>query len=52
MPQMAPIFWLGLLFFFLMILMMFLMLNYPIKPFKKAYSPSINYTLLKPFWKL
>nr|AQT00502.1 ATP synthase subunit 8 [Potamiscus motuoensis] len=52
MPQMSPIFWLSLLFFFLMILMLFLVLNYSIKPFKIFAKPPMNFILHKSSWKL
>nr|WRK19526.1 ATP synthase F0 subunit 8 [Hainanpotamon sp.] len=52
MPQMSPLFWLSLLFYFLISLMLFLMVNYFIKPFKMFYySPLISSTLKLP-WKL
>nr|QGT77312.1 ATP synthase F0 subunit 8 [Tenuipotamon yuxiense] len=52
MPQMSPLFWLGLLFFFLMILVLFLMLTHSVKPFKIFTQPAANYILLKSSWKL
>nr|YP_010593044.1 ATP synthase F0 subunit 8 [Aparapotamon binchuanense]WAB69711.1 ATP synthase F0 subunit 8 [Aparapotamon binchuanense] len=52
MPQMSPLFWLSLLIFFLMILMLFLMLNYSIKPFKMFTRHSLAKPFLKPSWKL
>nr|YP_007317573.1 ATP synthase F0 subunit 8 [Ilyoplax deschampsi]AEH05071.1 ATP synthase F0 subunit 8 [Ilyoplax deschampsi] len=33
MPQMAPMYWLYLFFFFMTVLLLFLMVNYFIKPF-------------------
>nr|QGT77325.1 ATP synthase F0 subunit 8 [Huananpotamon lichuanense] len=52
MPQMSPLLWLFLLFFFLFSLMLFLMINYFIKPFKSfSFSPTSH--LFSPlFWKL
>nr|YP_010636262.1 ATP synthase F0 subunit 8 [Xeruca formosensis]WBQ48742.1 ATP synthase F0 subunit 8 [Xeruca formosensis] len=35
MPQMAPLYWLMLFFFFLFILSLFFMMNYFISPFEK-----------------
>nr|YP_010572967.1 ATP synthase F0 subunit 8 [Potamon fluviatile]UZH44825.1 ATP synthase subunit 8 [Potamon fluviatile] len=52
MPQMAPLFWLSLLFFFILTLMLFLVLNYFIKPFKTFSISSISYYFPKPSWKL
>nr|YP_009503178.1 ATP synthase F0 subunit 8 [Dotilla wichmanni]AXA13780.1 ATP synthase F0 subunit 8 [Dotilla wichmanni] len=43
MPQMAPLYWLYLLFFFLFIFCLFLIMNYFIKPFNymtSSYSPT------------
>nr|QGT77273.1 ATP synthase F0 subunit 8 [Apotamonautes hainanensis] len=52
MPQMSPLFWLSLFFFFLFSLMLFLMMNYFIKPFKSfSYLPS-SYPFSKLLWKL
>nr|QIZ74897.1 ATP synthase F0 subunit 8 [Neilupotamon papilionaceum] len=51
MPQMAPIFWLSLLMFFLFSFMLFFTLNYFIKPFK-VFSPlALSHTLLTYLWK-
>nr|QGT77299.1 ATP synthase F0 subunit 8 [Lophopotamon yenyuanense] len=52
MPQMSPLFWFSLLIFFLSILMLFLMLNYSIKPYKIYTKPPMNYILPTPSWKL
>nr|YP_010384992.1 ATP synthase F0 subunit 8 [Plagusia squamosa]UPL65002.1 ATP synthase F0 subunit 8 [Plagusia squamosa] len=52
MPQMAPIYWLYLLFFFLTTFMMFFMMNYFIKPYESM--DSFDSTSPKHFksWKL
>nr|BDL61430.1 ATPase F0 subunit 8 [Ilyoplax pusilla] len=52
MPQMAPLYWLYLLFFFLTIFFLFLVMSYFLKPFSKMNSPnSFFYTNTK-HWKL
>uniref|UniRef100_UPI0030E5D5ED ATP synthase F0 subunit 8 n=1 Tax=Tubuca alcocki TaxID=2083288 RepID=UPI0030E5D5ED len=43
MPQMAPLYWLMLFFFFLFSLFLFFTMNYFIKPFEKK-----DYTTKKP----
>nr|YP_010265175.1 ATP synthase F0 subunit 8 [Cleistostoma dilatatum]UIP56968.1 ATP synthase F0 subunit 8 [Cleistostoma dilatatum]UPL64976.1 ATP synthase F0 subunit 8 [Cleistostoma dilatatum] len=52
MPQMAPIYWLYLLFFFLSTLALFFVMNYFIKPFNlldsSHYSKKTNFKS----WKL
>nr|YP_009251045.1 ATP synthase F0 subunit 8 [Macrophthalmus japonicus]AMY96236.1 ATP synthase F0 subunit 8 [Macrophthalmus japonicus] len=52
MPQMAPILWLPMFFFFILFLYIFIIMNYFIKPFNKiqaiTYNP--NYTFKS--WKL
>nr|YP_009973285.1 ATP synthase F0 subunit 8 [Chinapotamon maolanense]QNH92736.1 ATP synthase F0 subunit 8 [Chinapotamon maolanense] len=52
MPQMFPLFWLFLFFFFLLSLMLFLMLNYFIKPFKYFSHSSFSYPSSPFTWKL
>nr|YP_009229041.1 ATP synthase F0 subunit 8 [Longpotamon xiushuiense]ALS20339.1 ATP synthase F0 subunit 8 [Longpotamon xiushuiense] len=52
MPQMFPMFWLSLLIFFLLSLMLFLMLNYFIKPFKMFNFTTPSYPFSKLPWKL
>nr|BDL61378.1 ATPase F0 subunit 8 [Guinusia dentipes] len=52
MPQMAPIYWLYLLFFFLGTFLMFFMMNYFISPYNKmSTSTSSTTNMFKP-WKL
>nr|QUL60393.1 ATP synthase F0 subunit 8 [Terrapotamon thungwa] len=52
MPQMSPLFWLSLFFFFLLSFLLFLMFNYFIKPFKPfSFTPS-SYSFHKLLWKL
>nr|YP_008238996.1 ATP synthase F0 subunit 8 [Pachygrapsus crassipes]AGO20484.1 ATP synthase F0 subunit 8 [Pachygrapsus crassipes] len=43
MPQMAPIYWLYMFFFFGLTLLLFFILNYFIKPFEKMQSTSNSY---------
>nr|QGT77364.1 ATP synthase F0 subunit 8 [Parapotamon spinescens] len=52
MPQMFPMFWLCLLLFFLFSLMLFLLLNYFIKPFKMLNLNSHSLLHSKLPWKL
>nr|QUT09630.1 ATP synthase F0 subunit 8 [Tenuilapotamon latilum kaiyangense] len=52
MPQMFPMFWLSLLMFFLFSLMLFLMLNYFIKPYKTFNFIPISLSFSKFPWKL
>nr|YP_009863728.1 ATP synthase F0 subunit 8 [Neilupotamon xinganense]QKE31059.1 ATP synthase F0 subunit 8 [Neilupotamon xinganense] len=52
MPQMAPLFWLSLLMFFLFSLMLFFTLNYFIKPYKAFSSLPLIYSLPPYLWKL
>nr|YP_308859.1 ATP synthase F0 subunit 8 [Geothelphusa dehaani]BAE19770.1 ATP synthase F0 subunit 8 [Geothelphusa dehaani] len=52
MPQMSPMFWLFLFFFFLLSFFLFFMLNYFIKPFKLFSTPLISLKLSKLSWKL
>nr|QGT77352.1 ATP synthase F0 subunit 8 [Neilupotamon sinense] len=52
MPQMAPIFWLSLLMYFLFSLMLFFTLNYFIKPFKGFTSFPLSYSFPTYLWKL
>nr|YP_009864994.1 ATP synthase F0 subunit 8 [Carpilius maculatus]QKE42632.1 ATP synthase F0 subunit 8 [Carpilius maculatus] len=52
MPQMAPLLWLCLYFFFLLSLFLFMVLTYYIKPFESTSLPSTPLSsTLKP-WKL
>nr|BDL61469.1 ATPase F0 subunit 8 [Tmethypocoelis choreutes] len=52
MPQMAPLYWLYLFLFFISILLLFIMMNYFIKPFSQMNSIlHYNDTNFKP-WKL
>nr|YP_009749693.1 ATP synthase F0 subunit 8 [Sinolapotamon patellifer]QII91827.1 ATP synthase F0 subunit 8 [Sinolapotamon patellifer] len=52
MPQMSPLFWLILFPFFLISLLLFLMINYFIKPFKMFPFSSLSYSISPYFWKL
>nr|YP_009468688.1 ATP synthase F0 subunit 8 [Monomia gladiator]AVA09748.1 ATP synthase F0 subunit 8 [Monomia gladiator] len=53
MPQMAPLLWLYLYFFFLLSLILFLSINYFIKPYQKMDHKSImSHTSPKFTWKL
>nr|YP_010990315.1 ATP synthase F0 subunit 8 [Sinolapotamon cirratum]WOW98731.1 ATP synthase F0 subunit 8 [Sinolapotamon cirratum] len=52
MPQMSPLFWLILFPFFLFSLLLFLMINYFIKPFKPFSFSSSYYNIPSFFWKL
>nr|YP_009544450.1 ATP synthase F0 subunit 8 [Lupocycloporus gracilimanus]AYW03837.1 ATP synthase F0 subunit 8 [Lupocycloporus gracilimanus] len=53
MPQMAPLLWLYLYMFFLLSFIVFLTLNYFIKPFEKINSDNIlPYTSPQSNWKL
>nr|YP_010564483.1 ATP synthase F0 subunit 8 [Pilumnopeus makianus]UZA47109.1 ATP synthase F0 subunit 8 [Pilumnopeus makianus] len=52
MPQMSPLMWLPLYFFFLFSLILFLMLNYFIKPYENINSPKLSNQIDQPFWKL
>nr|YP_009400029.1 ATP synthase subunit 8 [Segonzacia mesatlantica]ARW69927.1 ATP synthase subunit 8 [Segonzacia mesatlantica] len=52
MPQMAPLLWLYLYIFFLLSLMLFLLLNYFIKPFEKMSLPSPSAPTIQTPWSL
>nr|YP_009253814.1 ATP synthase F0 subunit 8 [Helice tientsinensis]YP_009346394.1 ATP synthase F0 subunit 8 [Helice latimera]YP_010743782.1 ATP synthase F0 subunit 8 [Helice tridens]ALK01302.1 ATP synthase F0 subunit 8 [Helice tientsinensis]AOR53773.1 ATP synthase F0 subunit 8 [Helice latimera]WET30528.1 ATP synthase F0 subunit 8 [Helice tridens] len=53
MPQMAPIYWLFMFFFFLMSFFLFFMFNYFMKPFTKIDSLfDKKKTLISKSWKL
>nr|YP_009648772.1 ATP synthase F0 subunit 8 [Pseudohelice subquadrata]QCZ36090.1 ATP synthase F0 subunit 8 [Pseudohelice subquadrata] len=53
MPQMAPIYWLFMLFFFLLSFFLFLMFNYFSKPFSKIFSTlEEKKPLIFKLWKL
>nr|YP_009509594.1 ATP synthase F0 subunit 8 [Pachygrapsus marmoratus]AUN45011.1 ATP synthase F0 subunit 8 [Pachygrapsus marmoratus] len=52
MPQMAPIYWLYMFFFFLLSFSLFFTLNYFIKPFDKIEVTSDSYYLHYKPWKL
>nr|UAM92179.1 ATP synthase F0 subunit 8 [Geosesarma faustum] len=52
MPQMAPLYWLYLFIFFLLMLLLFVMLNYYIKPFNNITLTSINNKIFSKHWKL
>nr|QUL60374.1 ATP synthase F0 subunit 8 [Mictyris thailandensis] len=52
MPQMAPIYWLLMFVFFLLTLILFLMLNFYIKPFKKMNSTLLLSKPIIKHWKL
>nr|YP_010936714.1 ATP synthase F0 subunit 8 [Tzotzilthelphusa villarosalensis]WKW91710.1 ATP synthase F0 subunit 8 [Tzotzilthelphusa villarosalensis] len=52
MPQMAPLLWLLLFIYFLMSLLIFLMMNYFIKPFNKILFLKNPLTSLYKPWKL
>nr|YP_009114552.1 ATP synthase F0 subunit 8 [Homologenus malayensis]AIB52331.1 ATP synthase F0 subunit 8 [Homologenus malayensis] len=51
MPQMAPLMWLYLFFFFLTSLLVFMMLNYFLKPYKKNETLFIHEKLSEKTWK-
>nr|YP_009093680.1 ATP synthase F0 subunit 8 [Mictyris longicarpus]CEG06217.1 ATP synthase F0 subunit 8 [Mictyris longicarpus] len=52
MPQMAPIYWLLMFAIFLFSLVLFLMLNFYIKPFKKMDSALLSSKPVLKYWKL
>nr|YP_009509581.1 ATP synthase F0 subunit 8 [Pilumnus vespertilio]AUN44998.1 ATP synthase F0 subunit 8 [Pilumnus vespertilio] len=52
MPQMSPLLWLPLYLFFLTALMLFLVLNYFIKPFEIMNSSNPSENVNQPSWKL
>nr|YP_010579366.1 ATP synthase F0 subunit 8 [Thalamita integra]UEV85598.1 ATP synthase F0 subunit 8 [Thalamita integra] len=53
MPQMAPLMWLYLYVFFLVSLILFMSINYFIKPFQKMdSSDNILSSPPQPIWKL
>nr|QGT77260.1 ATP synthase F0 subunit 8 [Potamiscus yiwuensis] len=52
MPQMSPLFWLGLFFFFFFTMMLFLMFNYFLSPYKSPIQQPLPYSFSKQFWKL
>nr|YP_214825.1 ATP synthase F0 subunit 8 [Pseudocarcinus gigas]AAT52153.1 ATP synthase F0 subunit 8 [Pseudocarcinus gigas] len=52
MPQMAPLMWIYLFFFFLLSLMFFLVLNYYIKPFQSISTSTSYTTTIQKLWKL
>nr|AWW91886.1 ATP synthase F0 subunit 8 [Hemigrapsus penicillatus] len=53
MPQMAPIYWLFMFFFFIMSFLLFLMFNYFMKPFFKINSlPDNKSPFFSKSWKL
>nr|YP_002808486.1 ATP synthase F0 subunit 8 [Scylla tranquebarica]ACO07193.1 ATP synthase F0 subunit 8 [Scylla tranquebarica] len=53
MPQMAPLLWLYLYFFFLLTFIIFISLNYFFKPFKKIdFKISLSHTIPQFIWKL
>nr|YP_010164059.1 ATP synthase F0 subunit 8 [Nanhaipotamon hongkongense]QRK27348.1 ATP synthase F0 subunit 8 [Nanhaipotamon hongkongense] len=52
MPQMAPLLWLFMFIFFILSLMMFLILNYFIKPFKIYSFLNSSHNTPLPLWKL
>nr|YP_010164085.1 ATP synthase F0 subunit 8 [Scopimera intermedia]QRK27400.1 ATP synthase F0 subunit 8 [Scopimera intermedia] len=52
MPQMAPLYWLYLFFFFLSILTLFIMMNYFIKPFSHMSPMMHSASNVYKSWKL
>nr|YP_003359513.1 ATP synthase F0 subunit 8 [Gandalfus yunohana]ACC62347.1 ATP synthase F0 subunit 8 [Gandalfus yunohana] len=52
MPQMAPLLWFYLYLFFLISLMLFLMMNYFLIPFKKISTPTLTTHKFHKSWKL
>nr|YP_009045889.1 ATP synthase F0 subunit 8 [Ashtoret lunaris]YP_010021627.1 ATP synthase F0 subunit 8 [Matuta victor]QOL10568.1 ATP synthase F0 subunit 8 [Matuta victor]CDR98372.1 ATP synthase F0 subunit 8 [Ashtoret lunaris] len=52
MPQMAPMMWSILYSFFLVIFMMFFVLNYFISPYKSLSSPKLTLKFIPKLWKL
>nr|BDL61392.1 ATPase F0 subunit 8 [Percnon planissimum] len=52
MPQMAPLYWLLLLFWFLLALLLFFVLNYSLKPYEKKLSLTSDITPTYKLWKL
>nr|YP_009558816.1 ATP synthase F0 subunit 8 [Nanosesarma minutum]QBA83265.1 ATP synthase F0 subunit 8 [Nanosesarma minutum] len=52
MPQMAPLYWLYLFLFFSIILMLFFIMNFFIKPFNYISSISYNIKPISKSWKL
>nr|YP_002327422.1 ATP synthase F0 subunit 8 [Eriocheir japonica]ACJ44952.1 ATP synthase subunit 8 [Eriocheir japonica]UJM44179.1 ATP synthase F0 subunit 8 [Eriocheir japonica] len=53
MPQMAPIYWLFMFFFFLASFLLFFALNYFIKPFYKVnFLQDNKKPLIYKYWKL
>nr|YP_009567674.1 ATP synthase F0 subunit 8 [Neoeriocheir leptognathus]QBB87148.1 ATP synthase F0 subunit 8 [Neoeriocheir leptognathus] len=53
MPQMAPIYWLFMFFFFILSFLLFLSLNFFMKPFYKMnFSSEIMNPLMYKYWKL
>nr|AMK97179.1 ATP synthase subunit 8 [Homola orientalis] len=51
MPQMAPIMWLNLFFFFLISLLTFMILNYFFKPFEKKENIFLSKNIYQKDWK-
>nr|YP_009231706.1 ATP synthase F0 subunit 8 [Moloha majora]ALZ50224.1 ATPase 8 [Moloha majora] len=51
MPQMAPLMWLYLMIFFIMSLLLFMMMNYFIKPYQKNEKFIMNYNDSEKTWK-
>nr|YP_010155122.1 ATP synthase F0 subunit 8 [Oregonia gracilis]QQX28740.1 ATP synthase F0 subunit 8 [Oregonia gracilis] len=52
MPQMAPLLWFYLFIFFNICLLLFLIVNYFIKPFEKIVTASSHTFLKHKAWKL
>nr|YP_009509607.1 ATP synthase F0 subunit 8 [Epixanthus frontalis]AUN45024.1 ATP synthase F0 subunit 8 [Epixanthus frontalis] len=52
MPQMAPLLWLYLFFFFLTSLILVLILNFFIKPFETITPPTHSVSATQKLWKL
>nr|YP_010547121.1 ATP synthase F0 subunit 8 [Hemigrapsus sanguineus]APT69305.1 ATP synthase F0 subunit 8 [Hemigrapsus sanguineus]UYK51635.1 ATP synthase F0 subunit 8 [Hemigrapsus sanguineus] len=53
MPQMAPIYWLFMFFFFILSFLLFFMFNYFMKPFFKIdFMPNNKKPLFHKSWKL
>nr|YP_009524394.1 ATP synthase F0 subunit 8 [Echinoecus nipponicus]AXR86890.1 ATP synthase F0 subunit 8 [Echinoecus nipponicus] len=52
MPQMSPLLWLPLYFFFLISLILFLVMNFFIKPFEAINPYNSSSQINKPSWKL
>nr|YP_010384979.1 ATP synthase F0 subunit 8 [Xenophthalmus pinnotheroides]UPL64989.1 ATP synthase F0 subunit 8 [Xenophthalmus pinnotheroides] len=52
MPQMAPMYWLYLFAFFITVLMLFLMMNYFIKPFNHMKHDASSLPTQFKHWKL